>query len=286
MMKRISFAVILAAISLAIKCQSPGNYDIFAVKYLEAWNVPAKYMAEGGSEKDTLRICFMVWFLRGDNGRNILVDAGMVDTASTRLKNFTRPDSVLHGINIYPRDITDIIITHPHYDHIGCVTLFPNARVWMQKKDFEYFTGGAWQEGGVSKGFEKNDVRNIIEINLQGRLKLVDGDNIEIMPGIRAYTGSKHTFENMYLVVNPSSGTDKVLLASDAVWFYYNLDNLLPATLAMDPRAYTGAMKRMKTLVRDRDHIIPGHDDIIFSKYPTVAKWIVKITPDSNRVVY
>jgi hypothetical protein len=37
------------------------------------------------------------------------------------------------------------------------------------------------------------------------------------------------------------------------------------------------AMKRMKTFVTDIDLIIPGHDDLVFSKFPKIAEWVVKI---------
>jgi glyoxylase-like metal-dependent hydrolase (beta-lactamase superfamily II) len=97
------------------------------------------------------------------------------------------------------------------------------------------------------------------------------------MPGIRVFIGSKHTFENQYLLVNSNSKSNKILIASDAIWFYYNLNNLLPATLCLDPKAYVEAMKRMKTLVTNPDFIIPGHDDLVFSKFPKVTEGIVKI---------
>ncbi len=231
----------------------------------------------GANPKDSVRVCNMVWFLKGENGRNILVDVGFIDTSKTGIKNYVRPDLVLQRINVYPSDITDIIITHPHYDHIGGINLFPKSKVWMQKDDFDYFVGEAWQDNETSKYYQKNDVRNLIEINLQGRLKLIKGDNIEIMPGIRVFIGSKHTFENQYLLVNSNSKSNKILIASDAIWFYYNLNNLLPATLCLDPKAYVEAMKRMKTLVTNPDFIIPGHDDLVFSKFPKVTEGIVKI---------
>ena len=112
---------------------------------------------------------------------------------------------------------------------------------------------------------------------MQGRLKLIKGDDLEIITGIRVFIGSKHTFENQYLLVNSNSETNKILIASDAIWFYYNLDNLLPATLCLDPKSYVDAMKRMKTLVTNPNFIIPGHDDLVFSKFPKVADGIVKI---------
>jgi len=219
----------------------------------------------------------MFWLLKGENGKNILVDAGYIDTSISGSKSTVRPDLLLQRINISPTDVTDIIMTHPHWDHIGGIILFPKAKVWMQKDDYDYFIGKAWKEDGHSRGYREYDVPKIIEVNTQGRLKLVEGDNIEIMPGIRVFTGSKHSFENQYILVNSNSETNKILIASDAIWYYYNLNNLLPVNLLFDPNAYVEAMKRMKTLVTNPDLIIPGHDDLVFSKFPKVAERIVKI---------
>ncbi|HEY5124829.1 MAG TPA: MBL fold metallo-hydrolase, partial [Ignavibacteria bacterium] len=185
---------------------------------------------------------------------------------------------LLKTINLDPADITDVILTHPDNDHIGGINLFPESKVWMQEDDFNYFVGKYWQESDSSKRFNKNDVRNLIEINLQGRLKLIKGDNIEIFPGIRVYTGSKHTFENQYLLVNSNSKDNKILIASDAIWVYYNLDNLVSIPWAvLDQAAYVEAMKRMKTLVTDPNLIIPGHDSAVFARFPLITDRIVKI---------
>jgi glyoxylase-like metal-dependent hydrolase (beta-lactamase superfamily II) len=277
MFKNLTLASILFLIVTLSNCQTGNEYQVFALKYTDGQTISAQRMVVGANPKDSLRICNMFWLLKGENGRNILVDVGFIDTTKTGIKNYVSPDLVLQRINIHPSDITDIILTHPHNDHVGGINLFPKAKVWMQKDDFDYFVGEAWQEKGIRKGFQKNDVRNIVEINLQGRLILVKGDNIEIIPGIKVFIGSKHTFENQYVLVNSNSKTNKILIASDAIWFYYNYNNLLPATLCMDPKAYVGAMKRMKTLVTNADFIIPGHDDLVFSKFPKVKEWIVKI---------
>lgn len=278
MKRTIGFIFILQLICLEANSHSKDEYKVFALRYMYYGYSPAKELAIGAGEKDSVRVCQMIWLLQGADGRNILVDTGQLDTSKTRKKYYIRPDSLLECINVHPSDITDIILTHPHYDHIGGINLFPKAKVWMQKDDFDYFVGEAWGENGFSKGFKKNDVRNLIEINLQGRLKLVKGDNIEIIPGIKVFIGSKHTFENQYLLVNSNSTTNKILIASDAIWVYYNLENSLPIPIyTFDSIAYAEAMKRMKTLVTDPNLIIPGHDDLVFSKFPKVAEGIVKI---------
>jgi glyoxylase-like metal-dependent hydrolase (beta-lactamase superfamily II) len=108
-------------------------------------------------------------------------------------------------------------------------------------------------------------------------LTLVNGDDKEVIPGIKVYTGSRHTFNSQFVVVH--TGTNKVLLASDNIWIYYNLERLAPASSGgtWDPPGYVKSMQRMKTLVSDVKYIIPGHDAKVFSLFPQVANGVVEI---------
>jgi hypothetical protein len=100
-------------IGLSSNCQKCDEFEVYALKYFGSRNIPAQEMVVGANPKDSLRICAMVWLLKGENCRNILVDAGCIDTSNTENKSFVRPDIVLQRINVYPSDITDIIMTHP-----------------------------------------------------------------------------------------------------------------------------------------------------------------------------
>jgi len=117
----------------------------------------------------------------------------------------------------------------------------------------------------------------MVELNMAGKVTLVDGDDKEIMPGIKVYTGSRHTFNSQYVLVQAAG--NKVILASDNIWIYYSLQHLVPAAPGgtFDPAGYVKAMQRMKTLVSDVKYIIPGHDAKIFSIFPTVADGVVRI---------
>ena len=252
------------------------NYEIFAFEFAGNWNVTASEIAVGAATNDSIKGSSVIWLLKGSNGRIVLVDAGFTDTAQYPALNYTRPDLVLQKINIKPEDITDLIVTHPHFDHIGGIDLFPNAMLWMQKDDFDYFVGPAWQKNGVNDGLNKKDVFKLIQKSIDGHLTLVKGDSVEIIPGIRVFIGSKHTYESQYVLVNGTSG--KTIIASDNIWYYYNLKYLLPIPkYTFDAKAYVSAMIRMKTLVSNTELIIPGHDALIFSKFPKVADRVVKI---------
>jgi glyoxylase-like metal-dependent hydrolase (beta-lactamase superfamily II) len=282
MMKK-SVQVILIVLLAALNASSQTvNYEVYALKFATVEHaLPISAVALRGPDNDSVNLFFLVWLVKGDNGKNVLVDAGFInDIAEAKdfsVKNYIRPDSLLFKVNLKREDITDIILTHPHWDHIDGIDLFPNAHTWIQKEDYNYFTGQAWQTGGNNWGFNKRDVRKLIELNLAGKLTLVDGDDKEIFPGIKVYPGSRHTFNSQFVLVK--TGVDKILLASDNIWSYYNLDHLVsvPTYGTFDTTAYVTSMKRMKTLASDVKYIIPGHDPKMFSIFPVIDKDIIKI---------
>ena len=111
----------------------------------------------------------------------------------------------------------------------------------------------------------------LIRLNTEGRLQLIDGDDVEIFPGIRAYTGARHTFCSQYLKVE---GTPPFVLASDNVYLYRNLAEHKPgATFSPTDRvANVSAQQRMIEMAGSPDRVIPGHDALPFSKYTTKGR--------------
>ena len=281
-MKKLNLlAWFILSATIAAHAQAPA-YKVYAIKFA-ASNYPFTIAdwAYGGPKTDSVKINFMFWLIKGNNGKNILVDAGFLNDLDNakefKVVSYARPDSALLKTGLKATDITDIIFSHPHWDHIDGVGLFPNAHIWIQKEDFNYFVSAAWQNGNSNGGFEKRDVRAMVDLNLAGRVTLVDGDDKEILAGIRVYTGSRHTFNSQYVLVN--TGSNKVIIASDNIWIYYNLDHLAPASTGgtLDPAGYVRAMQRMKTMVTDVKYIIPGHDAQVFSRFPIVGDGVVEI---------
>ncbi len=283
-MKSAVFAIAAFLLCFPFFAQAQADtYEVFAIKF--AGTDKQFYEAEwasGGGKDVPVPISFMFWLLKGKNGRNILVDAGFMpekvkEEEFFKIAGYVRPDSALLKMGVKPGEVSDIILSHPHWDHLGGVALFPNATLWMQKDDFDGFVGAAWQKDGRKGGFAPSDVRMVIDLNLAGRLSLVAGDNREIIPGVTVFTGSKHTYDSQYVMV--SNGKEKVVIASDNIWIYYSLDHLTPPSPGgtTDPQGYVDAIKRMKTLVSDPKYILPGHDSRVFGKFPAAAPGVAAI---------
>jgi glyoxylase-like metal-dependent hydrolase (beta-lactamase superfamily II) len=176
---------------------------------------------------------------------------------------------------VKPEEITDVIITHMHWDHADGMDLFPNARRWIQKEEYQYYTGEAWQTPITHGGIDPDDVLAAVKLNLAGRLSLVNGDAQEILPGITCYTGGKHTYQSQYVGVNTKAGT--VILASDNMYLYENLEKHAPIAQTWDKDSNLRAQDRMKELAASPKLIIPGHDPAVFERFPKVNERVVRI---------
>jgi glyoxylase-like metal-dependent hydrolase (beta-lactamase superfamily II) len=251
------------------------TYDVYAVRYA---SLPFRVsgLIAGADTSRRLDIAMMVWLLKGPGNRNVLVDAGFYRPALvTRWKpqNFATPAAAVARAGVKPEDVTDVIISHVHWDHLDGVDLFPNARVWIQREEFDHHLRG---DGTVKdRAIDVADAKVLAEIARQGRVRLIDGDAQEIMPGITVYTGGKHTFASQFAAVKTSGGT--VVVASDNMYLYENLAKHVAIAQTLDAASNLKAQDRMVTLASNPRLIVPGHDPEVFARFPSAGDGIARI---------
>jgi glyoxylase-like metal-dependent hydrolase (beta-lactamase superfamily II) len=138
----------------------------------------------------------------GPEGRRILVDTGMGDRWDEKKTGVfaleRRPNQLVAELaeeGITRESITDVVLTHLHFDHAGgavrlldgqLAATFPEARYWVQKRQWEW-AGRPSERDRAS--FRTEDFAPLQEA---GRLELVDGPG-EILPGVRVTPINGHT---------------------------------------------------------------------------------------------
>jgi glyoxylase-like metal-dependent hydrolase (beta-lactamase superfamily II) len=150
-------------------------------------------------------------FLIRDADRVVLVDAGLgpvrVPIAGVELSGGLLLKS-LSAYGVAPAEVTDVVFTHLHFDHVGWATtrgeiVFPNATYRCDQRDWDHFVTDDPAGGGARK------LRPITD-----RLATWDCDGT-ILPGLDAMVAPGHTPGSTIVVV--SDGSARALLLGDVV---------------------------------------------------------------------
>jgi len=150
------------------------------------------------------------------DSKKILVDTGMGDKWTDKNKEIYAIDqksfslnNSLAKLNLEPRDITDVILTHLHFDHTGGSTIinndkfepaFPNATYYVQKENYKW----AMNPSERDKGSYIKD--NFVPLKEAGVLMQIEGEK-QFDDEIDFIIVNGHTFGQQLLKLSDSSNT-------------------------------------------------------------------------------
>ena len=157
--------------------------EIIPVDYAKSV-LPESWIFQNGAENKLRPIIFRIYLIKTES-RLILVDAGCETMPGFDMKDFIGPIKALGNLGISPEQITDLIITHAHHDHIQCVKYFKNAVIYIQKDEYE-----------AGKGYftEKLDIRTFDE-------------EMMICDGIKAVKIGGHSIGSSIAEITDGNGT-------------------------------------------------------------------------------
>ncbi len=162
---------------------------LVALKYGES-TLPCDQLYRGGDPNVVEPISFTVYLLTHGK-RRILIDAGCEDMPGFRMEHFCSPVEILVRYGLAAEEITDVVITHAHHDHIAAIGRFPKARVWIQEHELErgqrYLPDGMRVRSFVRSAKIADGVRvkrvgghtagsSVVEITVGERCYVVTGD--------------------------------------------------------------------------------------------------------------
>jgi glyoxylase-like metal-dependent hydrolase (beta-lactamase superfamily II) len=126
----------------------------------------------------------------------------------------------LHALGVGPNDVTDVILSHLHFDHIGWISAdgapyFPNATVRCASADLDFFLDGAGidQERFISLVFRTPMAPERFAPVLE-RVETWDSD-CTLFAGVDVRLAPGHTPGSSVIVV--SDGVERVMMLGDMV---------------------------------------------------------------------
>lgn len=247
-------------------------HEVFALRY--AWKPDGHSdadMAFGGDpEKRVEGMDFFCWLIVTEAGRPIMVDTGFFSGLAPRLgyAPLFEPADGVRMLGFDPAKIEDVIITHAHYDHVGNLAAFPNARFHIGATEMQSITGPLMTHPTTRGGFGKRDVKTLVGLTFEDRVRFLDDEDAPFL-GIRSFIVPGHTTGQLALEVDTGRGA--VILASDAVHLYSELETERPFPVFHDMGAMIMSYRKLKARARRPDLIVPGHDADVARRYPAAG---------------
>ncbi|MBE6769489.1 MAG: MBL fold metallo-hydrolase [Ruminococcaceae bacterium] len=173
--------------------------------------LPETMIHSGGREGQSVPIVFSFFLLLTEN-KKILVDAGCDTMPGFVMTDFIGPVSALKNKGFSPANITDVIITHAHHDHIEGVKHFKNAKIHIQREEFA-------REG-------KNFIPKEFEVCLF--------DEKTELEGVRAVKIGGHSDGSC--VIEFQLNGKKRVICGDECYTKYNIENFVPTATSHNPK--------------------------------------------------
>lgn len=207
-----------------------GVWEAFVIEYAQSKDQPVASLIQGAYGEGAIDLPFAFVLARG-HGRNILVDCGFmkegngVEVAKKfGIPRWISPVRMVAEMGVAADEISDIVLSHAHFDHMGSIEQFPNAKLHIQKREFL-----SWIElmalprrfGFLTAVLDPDDIYSALDAAKEHRLALLDGDTDDLLPGVHARSGEGHTIGQQYVVLETAKG--RLVVAGDCVYASRNL---------------------------------------------------------------
>jgi glyoxylase-like metal-dependent hydrolase (beta-lactamase superfamily II) len=259
------------------------QYRVFALRYgsnqrrERAENLI--YRGPGDEHDAPMPMDFFVWAIVGLDGRaggTVLVDTGSGPATMTARghDHLRAPAAALADIGIAAGDVTDVVTTHLHWDHAGNIGDFPGARLHVQRAEMAHVSGPPMGSPFLRRPYDAGQAGEWLAELYRGRVTFHHGDD-EIAPGISVHLVGGHTPGMQVVRVNTPRG--QVVLASDAIHYYENLTAGNPFPVLVNAIDYVQAQQTVTRLADGPDHVIPGHDPLVLSRFPAAGPGLADV---------
>lgn len=233
--------------------------EVYGIKYGDSFYHSKNIYYEDKFGKP-LPFSWMFYVIKYKN-KIILIDTGFNNEAlvESLAIDYKDPLYLLSFLNINSDKVTDLILTHSHFDHIGNADKFKNAKIYIQREELEHFKRNS-KDKKLLNFFENNDKLVLFDdyYNLYNffEIKKIGGHTIGSSIVLFKHNNIEYviTGDECYLIDNCDG---------NPIGTYYNIKK---------NRDFISWVKENENI-----RILPLHDNKIFNIYPVVNNFIAKI---------
>lgn len=232
-----------------------------------------------------VRTASMVYTLlseQDDGGKthHHLIDCGFDEPWIPRFGfyDYELPEVVLGKVGIKTSEIETVFVTHMHFDHVGNLYRFPQAKVVVQEAEYVGWNKAVelpdrfrpmGEQSWIMSSFDMKDIAAFRAMKEDGQLQLA-GDGDKLHPSLTGHLSpGGHTFGIQWIEVDTPDG--EIVIASDTAMWYSNIEEMWPS-------GYTNGNTYQMLLTYgeiaefvsdDLSRVVPGHDMRIFTQFPS-----------------
>jgi glyoxylase-like metal-dependent hydrolase (beta-lactamase superfamily II) len=245
------------------------TWELLAIRYARSDRRSPENFIGGDLHDLPMPLDYFVWVIRNE-ARTIVVDTGFGEQqARERGRELLRPVAEgLEAAGVDPAAVRDVVITHMHYDHAGNNGLFQDACFHLQDREMAYATGRYMCHDRLQMPFDLENTLDMVRQVYAGRVAFHDGD-AETASGISVHRVGGHSHGLQIVRVHTARGW--VVVASDAVHFYANMETGNPFPIVFNVGDMMEGWATCRRLADSEQHIVPGHDPLVTARYPAPA---------------
>ena len=263
------------------------SWNVYVMEFARSKNQPWVDLISGMYPDGVMDLPFSFVLARREN-RVLLIDTGFMQEDECRgfsrkfgIPTWISPLRLLAEMDIKSDDVTDIVVTHAHFDHMGSIAEFPNAHIFIQKSELL-----SWYEmialpkrfGHLTAIIDPDNLRTALDASIQHRVTLVDGDKDNILPGVHARLGSGHTIGQQFVTIETANG--RRVISGDCVYSRRQFTGLAnDGVYAPLNNAVGSVWEQLKTIDKindelqgDLDRLVVLHDIERWKGHPVVKE--------------
>lgn len=219
--------------------------------------------------------------------RKIIIDTGLGTKQDAKFRSHFHPhgpyelNESISSLGIDPTEITDVFLTHLHFDHVGgalynegeaILPTFPNATYWSNQSHFDWaYTPNPRERASFLK-------ENFVPLRDQGLLKFIPEEQMtEWIPGINIFFTYGHTKAMMSPVITLDSG-QRLIFCADVLPSVHHIP--MPYVMSYDIRPLQ-TLKEKKVFLE----MALQQEDILFFEHDHINQCGTLTKNDRGRIV-